>query len=129
MKLVGSGAGDQIDDAAGRESELGRHGTALHFELFDSVHGGRDVDFAIVAHDVGAAVEQAAVHGVGAAIDADGADRRAAVRESGIRGAGVGFDAGRQQSQGERVAAIQREFLDAATLDDFTDRGAGGVEE
>ena len=64
MDGVGTGLGNQIDGAAGREAEFRRHGAALHLELLHRVNGRRHAHFAHIRKRVVVAVEHLIVHAV-----------------------------------------------------------------
>ncbi len=131
--LVRAALADEVDHAAAGAAELGRGVGGDDLELLQGLGGGEEdhrVDQALVVVDavvvVGVALLAHAVDGQGRAADFAVAEGLGVARgAAGVAAGDAAVDAGGQGGQLGEVAAVERQVLDLAGVDDRADgRGA-----
>lgn len=111
MELVGAALQNDVDLGAAAVAELSRVVAGLNLEFLNGVDGGEGdilIEVGIVVVD---AVKQEVVRLLAGAVDADGAALRrvfGAFRRQ--------LTPRHQQSEGEEVALVERQFLDQAVV-------------
>ena len=132
VHVVGPALERGVDDAAARAAVLRVVGVGLDLELFDRVHGRREVVAA--ARAVGRAVEQELVGGQPASVERPG--RAALVVErpqprgaGGAEGRHLPVHASGQPVQHEDHAPVEGHVLHHLAVDDLAQAAAGRVEQ
>src|ERR1700676_1602855 len=114
--LVAAGLGGKVDDAAGETSELGRQVVGLNFKFLNGIlrgSQGQDIEIGVVQR--GAVEKRRALIGSAASNLEIAARERILPRGILQRAAADGSlrnNARDQSNQGERIAPVQRQFID-----------------
>ena len=133
VKLIRAGFRDDVDDGSSRVAVLSAESTGLHAELLERIRVRRRIVDVQIWIPIASPVELI-IDAVGAGA-ARGDRQRSGVAEGegGVAGAaGIArievSDAGRQQDQRRRVAAVQRQLDDLALFDCLSERAGLGVD-